>query len=136
MDTQPQPSSQPGSPEHGGGSLPEQLAAPVDQTPAMPQSAPAAPPAAAPLQVPGSVPASVPAAPVAGGGVAGPSVANDVDVIEPEWVDKAEQVVRERAGDPYAEEEAIEDLQQDYLKKRYGYSVGDPKQDTTKSEDA
>ncbi len=54
-----------------------------------------------------------------------PVSAADVDVIEPEWVDKAEEVVRAHQGDPYAEEEAIEELQQDYLKKRYGLSVGD-----------
>jgi hypothetical protein len=53
-------------------------------------------------------------------------VAGDVDVIEPEWVNKAEQVVAQHQGDPYGEEEAIEDLQRDYLQKRYGHTVGDP----------
>jgi hypothetical protein len=55
-----------------------------------------------------------------------PVTADDVDVIEPEWVDKAEQVVQAHQGDPYGEEEAIEDLQQDYLQKRYGFKVADP----------
>jgi hypothetical protein len=55
-----------------------------------------------------------------------PAVAADVDVIEPEWVDKAEQVVQAHRGDPYGEEEAIEQLQEDYLKKRYGINVADP----------
>jgi hypothetical protein len=49
-----------------------------------------------------------------------------VDVIEPEWVDKAEEVVRAHHGDPYGEEEAVEVLQEDYLQKRYGISVADP----------
>lgn len=61
-----------------------------------------------------------------------PLVAGDVDVIEPEWVDKAEAVIREHHDDPYAEEEAIEKLQEDYLQKRYGITVADPNADDTK----
>ncbi len=61
-----------------------------------------------------------------------PQVAADIDVIEPEWVEKAEEVVKAHAGDPYAEEEAIEELQQDYLQKRYGINVGDPDAGDTK----
>lgn len=57
---------------------------------------------------------------------AAPVTAGDVDVIEPEWVNKAEQVVAQHQGDPYGEEAAIEDLQRDYLQKRYGHTVGDP----------
>jgi hypothetical protein len=53
-------------------------------------------------------------------------------VIEPEWVDKAEAVVREHQGDPYQEEEAIEKLQEEYLQKRYGIKVADPSADDTK----
>ncbi len=55
--------------------------------------------------------------------VTGPSIADDVDVIEKEWVDKAQEVVKKTAGDPHAEEEAVEDLQTDYLKKRYGIDL-------------
>lgn len=61
-----------------------------------------------------------------------PLVAGDVDVIEPEWVDKAEAVVKENQGDPYAEEEAIEKLQEDYLQKRYGINVAGPDAGDTK----
>jgi hypothetical protein len=78
--------------------------------------------------------AAVPGPAAPGGAVPTPTAAGDIDVIEPDWVDKAEEVVRAHHGDPYQEEEAIEDLQQDYLKKRYGYTVGDPKQDGNKSE--
>jgi hypothetical protein len=63
-------------------------------------------------------------------------MAGDVDVIEPEWVDKAEEVVKATQGDPYGEEEAVEHLQEDYLKKRYGYTVADPNGDGNKSERA
>lgn len=58
-----------------------------------------------------------------------PTIAEDVDVIEKEWVDKAEAVIMKTAGDPHAEEEQIEDLQIDYMKKRYGIDIaksGDP----------
>ncbi len=55
-----------------------------------------------------------------------PVVAADEDLIEPEWVDKTEQVIAQTSGNPYAEEEAIEDLQIDYLQKRYGHQVKKP----------
>jgi hypothetical protein len=55
-----------------------------------------------------------------------PSVAADDDLIEPEWVDKTEEVISQTSGNPYAEEEAIEDLQVDYLQKRYGHKVMKP----------
>lgn len=57
-----------------------------------------------------------------------PTKANDQDVVEPEWVDAAEQTIARTAGNPYAEEEAVEGLQIDYLKKRYGYEVKKPEE--------
>jgi hypothetical protein len=39
---------------------------------------------------------------------------------------------RQHQGDPYGEEEAVEDLQRDYLQKRYGHAVGDPNADSSK----
>jgi hypothetical protein len=84
---------------------------------AMSQPMPAAP---APAQHPvGSVPL--------------PNLAADVDVIEPEWVDKAEDVVRQHLGDPFGEEEAVEALQEDYLQKRYGFTVQEPDEGGSKS---
>jgi hypothetical protein len=49
--------------------------------------------------------------------------ADDVDVIEKEWVEVAEQVVHDTADDPHAQEEAVENLQVDYMKKRYGRDI-------------
>jgi hypothetical protein len=69
--------------------------------------------AIAATSTPGEVPTSVPT----------PATAADQDLIEPEWVNKAEQVVKETEGNPYAEEEGVENLQVDYLKKRYGHEV-------------
>lgn len=68
-------------------------------------------------------PASTPADPAAAPTVPLPTTAADQDLIEPEWVNKAEQVVSQTAGNPYAEEEGVENLQVDYLKKRYGHEV-------------
>ena len=122
------PNVQP-TPENGN--VPETLRAPGS-----PEAAPVAPsnptagntPAvpAAPVQVPQGQPQS----PVSGSQppnsnpVAGaPAVAGDVDVIEKEWVDQANKIVNQTKEDPYAEEEAVEALQVDYLKKRYGHNV-------------
>lgn len=52
-----------------------------------------------------------------------PMIADDVDVIEKEWVDLAQAEIKRTAGDPYAEEEAIEALQIQYLKQRYGKEI-------------
>jgi len=53
-----------------------------------------------------------------------PLTANDDDLIEKEWVDKAKKIVAETRDDPYQREEAVNKLQVDYLKKRYGRELG------------
>ncbi|HET8689999.1 MAG TPA: hypothetical protein VFL81_01010 [Candidatus Saccharimonadales bacterium] len=53
-----------------------------------------------------------------------PLAANDDDLIEKEWVDKAKQIISETKNDPYAQEKAVNRLQADYLQKRYGRTVG------------
>jgi hypothetical protein len=65
----------------------------------------------------------MPTAPVAS---APPTTAADVDLVEPEWVAAAEQAIAQNVANPYAEEEAVERLQVDYLKKRYGHEVKKP----------
>lgn len=113
---------------------PEVAPAPVPETAPNPGTSAGTPPAS---QLPSRLSAAdvaaaiaaVPGGPpqVSGGGVVPtPVVAEDVDVIEPEWVSKAEEQVRMHAGDPYGEEEAIQELQEDYLQKRYGMNVADP----------
>jgi hypothetical protein len=111
-------------------------AAPGEARVIMP-GADAAPAAATPLQAAPMVPTTpaTPAAPVMPNTIPGtPAVAGDVDVIEPEWVDKAEGVIAAHQGDPYGEEEAIEKLQEDYLQKRYNINVADPNSGVTKPE--
>ncbi len=93
-------------------------AAPAEAGKQVPQNQPAAPPpVASDPAVPASSGARIPT-------VAGPAIADDVDVIEKDWVDKANEVVAATKNDPHREEEAVEDLQIDYLKKRYGKEVG------------
>jgi hypothetical protein len=49
-----------------------------------------------------------------------PLLANDVDVIEKEWVERAKAIVEKTRSDPYMQEQKVTELQSDYLKKRYG----------------
>jgi len=99
-------------------SVAEVMKAAVDNQPSM---IPAAAPSAAPKLSAADVAAAIAAIPTPAGAptTQAPQTAADVDKIEPEWVQAAEQIMKQTAGSPYAEEEAIEDLQIDYLKKRY-----------------
>lgn len=54
----------------------------------------------------------------------GPLVAADEDVIEKEWVDKAKQIIEQTRDDPHMRSQRVNDLQRDYLQKRYGKVVG------------
>lgn len=53
-----------------------------------------------------------------------PLVANDDDLIEKEWVDKAKKIIVETKDDPYKREQEVGRLQADYLRKRYGRELG------------
>jgi hypothetical protein len=55
-----------------------------------------------------------------------PAVANDDDLIEKEWVDKAKKIVSETKSDPYRQEQEVNKLQADYLKKRWGKEINVP----------
>jgi hypothetical protein len=53
-----------------------------------------------------------------------PVVAGDEDVIEKEWVDKAKKIIADTPGDPFNRAEKANQLQKDYLQKRYGKVLG------------
>ncbi len=53
-----------------------------------------------------------------------PLVANDDDLIEKEWVDKAKKIIVQTKDDPYTREQEVGKLQADYLRKRYGKELG------------
>lgn len=53
-----------------------------------------------------------------------PVVAGDEDVIEKEWVDKAKKIILETKDDPHGRTERVNELQKDYLRKRYSKELG------------
>ncbi|MFZ1360949.1 MAG: hypothetical protein WAS27_02940 [Candidatus Saccharimonadales bacterium] len=53
-----------------------------------------------------------------------PTIANDDDLIEKEWVDKAKKIIADTKDDPYRREREVSLLQADYLRKRYGKEIG------------
>lgn len=53
-----------------------------------------------------------------------PLVAADEDLIEKEWVDKAKEIIEQTKDDPHARTVKVNELQRDYLQKRYGKVVG------------
>lgn len=52
-----------------------------------------------------------------------PLAADDVDVIEKEWVDRAKKILQDTKDDPYQKEHEVSRLQADYLQKRFGVQV-------------
>lgn len=46
-------------------------------------------------------------------------IADDVDLIEKEWVDKAKEIVEKTKNDPHAMNKKMNEVKADYLKKRY-----------------
>ena len=91
------------------------------------QSAPVAPATSLPQPMettPADEPGAIGATPTdEDTAVTGPAFADDVDVLEKEWVDKAKKIVDETRQDPYKQEGQVSDLQADYLRKRYGKVV-------------
>lgn len=57
------------------------------------------------------------------GSTPNPAIADDVDVIEKEWVDRAKKIVSATREDPHQQEKEVSKLQADYLFKRYGKQV-------------
>ena len=53
-----------------------------------------------------------------------PVIANDDDLIEKEWVDRAKKIVAETRDNPHKRDEEVNKLQADYIKKRYGRELG------------
>jgi hypothetical protein len=55
-----------------------------------------------------------------------PQVAEDSDLIEQEWVDKAKAIVDHTRADPYRQNIEINKMKADYIKKRYGKDIKAP----------
>ena len=91
------------------------------ESPVAAQSVGAPQPMMAPQPVMPQAPVQ-PAAPVQAS--VSPMVAADEDLIEKEWVDKAKDIIRRTADDPFTRSAQVSTLQQDYLQKRYGKTLG------------
>jgi len=92
---------------------------PADQVSATP------PPIVPVLPLPDDPQAQAPVAPtvgmVTGGSVSAdtPAIADDADLIEKEWVDKAKEIVARTREDPHQQNKEMSRVKADYLKKRY-----------------
>jgi hypothetical protein len=49
--------------------------------------------------------------------------ADDLDLIEKAWVEKAKAIVKDTQGDPYAQNKLMSKMKADYLKKRYNRDI-------------
>lgn len=84
-------------------------------------------PASPPPPVPAATPPAAPVLPqAASSDDDSPTVANDDDLIEKEWVEKAKRVIAETKHDPHLQEQAVSRLQADYLQKRYNKIIKIP----------
>jgi hypothetical protein len=79
---------------------------------------------AAPVAVPIAPPIVPPNDIVVNAPTASPLVAADEDLIEKEWVDKAKEILAHTKDDPHARTQKVNELQRDYLQKRYGRAIG------------
>lgn len=52
-----------------------------------------------------------------------PEEANDIDLIEKEWIVKAKQIVAHTINDPYHQQAAISQMKAEYMRKRYNKAV-------------
>lgn len=54
---------------------------------------------------------------------AAPLIADDADLIEKAWVEKAKQLVDQTKSDPYKQSQEINKFKADYIKKRYNKDI-------------
>ncbi len=52
-----------------------------------------------------------------------PQIADDIDLIEKEWVNKTKDIVQQTKDDPYNQNRQIVRLRADYMKKRYNKDI-------------
>jgi hypothetical protein len=53
-----------------------------------------------------------------------PNTAEDSDLIEKEWVEKAKAIVEKTRRDPFLQSQELNSFKTEYLHKRYGKNVG------------
>jgi hypothetical protein len=72
---------------------------------------------------PQGIPGSSAGTPVRTANVQAPSIADDGDVIEKEWVDRAKQIVASTRQDPYRQTLELHKFKSEYLQKRYNKTI-------------
>ena len=138
-----QPSPNGNNPESSGLNLPPPIAesagsaAPAENQNSVPEMAPAAPekstgnnvPASQPMpqiQLPQSIQnAQAPQKSVDSTTTQSslPAIADDADLIEKEWVNKAKQIVERTKEDPHQQSKELTSFKADYLQKRYNKTI-------------
>ena len=93
----------------------ERLSMPPLQGMPMPTATTQSPAAAQPVQQQGAVSTTTASAT--------PVMADDSDLIEKEWVNKAKQIVERTRDDPYRQSEQLTGVKVEYMQKRYGKSI-------------
>ena len=86
----------------------------------------AAPPIRAPATLPAKQPPPEPQQQSPSPSTAPPTdhlPADDVDLIEREWVDKAKHIVAETRDDPHKQKDQISRVKADYIQKRFNKSI-------------
>lgn len=99
-----------------------QLPQPVGQTPAAPGPTQGANPGPALSTAPAASEAPQQAAPQA-------PPAQDGDIIEPIWVQRVDQVLRETAQDPHELAWQLMRIRSEYMQRRYGFTLKQPLED-------
>jgi hypothetical protein len=116
-------------PEHGAQAVseaPASAAAPEMRNapgPSVASSSRAAANAAVPAMAPPMMAPADPVVPTAQSQPGNPAIADDVDLIEKEWVDKAKQIVEMTRSEPYEQKQEVSRLKADYMQKRYNKTV-------------
>jgi hypothetical protein len=87
------------------------------------QSAPAAMPTAIPLPTQPAMPAQDQSTQTSDLTHSNPTSANNDDLIEKEWVNRAKAIVESTRNDPYKQSEELTVFKADYMKKRYNKAV-------------
>lgn len=64
-----------------------------------------------------------PSGPTPSAGLGMPQIADDTDLIEKEWVEKAKDIVAQTNQDPYLQNKELNKIKVEYIKKRYNKDV-------------
>ncbi len=107
-----------GQPAERAPSRPEQAAKPSPVLPAV--SSHPVDNSAAGAQASSLDPVKAPSTAVSNGN---PQIADDIDVIEKEWVQKAKKIVDETREDPKRQKDMLSEFKADYMKKRYNKDI-------------